>query len=86
MVPEFDKAIFSQKIGEIDIVKSSFGYHIIQVEERQSAHTQPLTEVQANIVAALTRDTAGQAESRYAEQLTAEASQNGLEKTAAASR
>jgi peptidyl-prolyl cis-trans isomerase D len=84
MVPEFDKAIFTQKIGEIDIVKSSFGYHIIQVEERQSAHTQPLTEVQANIVAALTRDAAGQAESRYAEQLTAEATKDGLEKTAAA--
>jgi peptidyl-prolyl cis-trans isomerase D len=84
MVPEFDKAIFSQKIGDIEIVKSSFGYHIIQVEERQSAHTQPLSDVQTNIVAALTRDVAGQAESRYAEQLTAEANQNGLEKTAAA--
>ncbi len=84
MVPEFDKAIFTQKIGDIAIVKSSFGYHIVQVEERQSAHTQPLSEVQANIVAALTRDAAGQAESRYAEQLTAEASKDGLEKTAAA--
>jgi peptidyl-prolyl cis-trans isomerase D len=84
MVPEFDKAIFAQKIGDIAIVKSSFGYHIIQVEERQSAHTQPLSEVQANIVAALTRDTAGQAESRYAEQLIAEANKDGLEKTAAA--
>jgi peptidyl-prolyl cis-trans isomerase D len=84
MVPEFDKAIFTQKIGDIAIAKSSFGYHIIQVEERQSAHTQPLSEVQANIVAALTRDAAGQTESRYAEQLTAEANKNGLEKTAAA--
>lgn len=84
MVPEFDKAIFSQKIGDIEIVRSSFGYHIIQVEERQEAHTQPLSEVQANIVASLTRDVAGQAESRYAEQLTAEASKDGMEKTAAA--
>ncbi|MGD1063675.1 MAG: peptidylprolyl isomerase [Terracidiphilus sp.] len=84
MVPEFDKAIFTQKIGDIAIVKSSFGYHIIQVEERQSAHTQPLSEVQANIVAALTRETTGQAESRYAEQLTAEANKDGLDKTAAA--
>jgi peptidyl-prolyl cis-trans isomerase D len=84
MVPEFDKAIFTQKIGDIAIVKTSFGYHIIQVEERQSAHTQPLSEVQANIVAALTRDVAGQAESRYADQLTAEANKDGLEKTAAA--
>jgi peptidyl-prolyl cis-trans isomerase D len=84
MVPEFDKAIFTQKIGDIEIVKSSFGYHIIQVEERQSAHTQPLSDVQANIVAALTRDDARQSESRYAEQLTAEANRDGLEKTAAA--
>jgi peptidyl-prolyl cis-trans isomerase D len=84
MVPEFDKAIFTQKIGDIAIVKSSFGYHIIQVEERQSARTQPLSEVQANIVAALTRETTGQAESRYAEQLTAEANKDGLDKTAAA--
>jgi peptidyl-prolyl cis-trans isomerase D len=84
MVPEFDKAIFTQKIGDIEIVKSSFGYHIVQVEERQSAHTQPLSEVQANIVAALTRDTAGQAETHYAELLTAEASKDGMEKTAAA--
>jgi peptidyl-prolyl cis-trans isomerase D len=35
MVPEFDKAIFSQKIGDIEIVKSQFGYHIVQVEERK---------------------------------------------------
>ena len=84
MVPEFDKAIFTQKINDIAIVKSSFGYHIIQVEERQQAHTQPLSEVQANIVAALTREAAAQAESRYAQQLTTEANKDGLEKTAAA--
>ncbi len=84
MVPEFDKAIFTQKIGDIEIVKSSFGYHIIQVEERQSAHTQPLSEVQATIVAALTREVGAQAETQFAQQLTAEASKNGLEKTAAA--
>ena len=38
MVPEFDNAIFTQKIGDIKIVKSQFGYHIVQVEERQPAH------------------------------------------------
>src|SRR5581483_6618916 len=41
MVPEFDNAIFTQKIGDIKIVKSQFGYHIVQVEDRQTAHTQP---------------------------------------------
>ena len=36
MVPEFDKAIFSNPIGQIAVVKSQFGYHVVQVEERQA--------------------------------------------------
>jgi peptidyl-prolyl cis-trans isomerase D len=84
MVPAFDNAIFTQKIGEIDIVKTNFGYHIVQVEERQTAHTQPLSEVQASIIAALTRETEAAAENNYAQQLTSEAVKTGMEKTAAA--
>ena len=34
MVPEFDNAIFTQKIGDTKIIKTQFGYHIVQVEER----------------------------------------------------
>ncbi|MGC9222456.1 MAG: peptidylprolyl isomerase [Terracidiphilus sp.] len=84
MVPAFDNAIFTQKIGDIDIVRTSFGYHIVQVEERQSAHTKQLSEVQQDIVASLTREAAAQAASRYAQQLTAEANKDGLAKTAEA--
>ncbi len=84
MVPAFDQAIFSQKIGDIAVVKTNFGYHVVQVEERQTAHTQPLTEVQSAIAETLKRDAEGQAASRFAQQLTAEASRNGLDKTAAA--
>ena len=84
MVPAFDNAIFTQKIGEIDIVKTNFGYHVVQVEERQAAHTQALSEVQANILATLTRQAQTAAEDNYAQQLTSEAIKNGLEKTAAA--
>src|ERR1700761_4679698 len=39
MVPEFDNAIFTQKVGDAKIVKTQYGYHIVQVEERQTAHT-----------------------------------------------
>jgi peptidyl-prolyl cis-trans isomerase D len=63
MVPEFDEcAIFTQKIGDTKIVKSQFGYHIIQVEERQTAHSQPLNEVLPTIQATLIRQKAAQAE------------------------
>ncbi|HEY1767185.1 MAG TPA: peptidylprolyl isomerase [Terracidiphilus sp.] len=84
MVPEFDNAIFTQKIGDIKIVKSQFGYHIVQVEDRQTAHTQPLNEVLPTIQATLVRDASAQAQENYAKQLTSEASKDGLEKTAAA--
>jgi len=84
MVPEFDKAIFSQKIGDIEIVKSQFGYHIVQVEERKPAHEQDLSEVLPTIQATLIRQKAAAAEENYAHTLTSEAMKDGLEKTAAA--
>jgi peptidyl-prolyl cis-trans isomerase D len=84
MVPEFDNAIFTQKVGDIAIVKSQFGYHVVQVEDRQDAHTQPLNEVLPQIQATLVRDASSQAEENYARALTSEADKNGLEKTAAA--
>jgi peptidyl-prolyl cis-trans isomerase D len=50
MVAEFDKAIFSQKVGETsDLVKTIFGYHIIQVLERQDAGLRPFADVKAEI-------------------------------------
>lgn len=84
MVPEFDKAIFTQKIGDIEIVKSQYGYHIVQVEERTAAHNQPLSEVEGTIKAALIRQKAAAAEESFAHSLTSEAIKNGLQKTAAA--
>ena len=84
MVPEFDKAIFSQKIGDTQIVKSQFGYHIVQVEERKPAHAQDLSEVLPTIQATLIRQKAAATEENYAHTLTSEAIKNGLEKTAAA--
>ena len=84
MVPEFDSAIFGQKIGDTKIVKSQYGYHIIQVEERQTAHTQPLNEVLPTIQVNLIRQKEAAAETSYAQSLASEAAKNGLDKTAAA--
>ena len=84
MVPEFDNAIFTQKIGDTKIIKTQYGYHIVQVEERQAAHTQQLNEVLPTIQATLIREKSAAAQENYARALTSEAIKNGLDKTAAA--
>jgi peptidyl-prolyl cis-trans isomerase D len=84
MVPEFDKAIFGNKINDIAVVKSQFGYHVVQVEERQSAHAQSVGEVTDTIKATLSRQLVAQAEDNYAKQLAQEAAQKGLQATASA--
>jgi peptidyl-prolyl cis-trans isomerase D len=66
------------------IVKSSFGYHIIQTEQKQQAGVKPLAEVKDTIVKALQQEKQGAAEQQFAAQLAAEAKKNGLDKMAAA--
>ena len=50
MVPEFEAAAFEMNEGDIsDPVKSAFGYHVIQVTEKQEEITQPFETVQTTI-------------------------------------
>ena len=50
-VPEFQAAINKlTKIGQISpVVKTTYGYHIIKLEEQRSARTKPLSEVKDQI-------------------------------------
>jgi peptidyl-prolyl cis-trans isomerase D len=51
-VPEFESAAFSLPKGAIsDLVKTQYGFHIIQVIDRQTARTQTFDEVKAPIAA-----------------------------------
>lgn len=51
MVPEFEQAAFSLKPGQIsDLVKTTFGYHIIKVVDSQPESVRPVADVKPEIV------------------------------------
>jgi peptidyl-prolyl cis-trans isomerase D len=84
-VPQFDSVAFAQKPGQISgLVRTQFGYHIIQTEDKQDAHTKPLDEVKSSIVDALTKQKAAQAEQALAQQLASDAQKTSLAQAAAA--
>jgi peptidyl-prolyl cis-trans isomerase D len=81
----YAKAAMALNPGQTSgLVKSSFGYHIIQTEQKQAAGVKPLAEVKDTIVKTLEQDKQGAALQSYGTELAAEAKKNGLDKTAAA--
>jgi peptidyl-prolyl cis-trans isomerase D len=53
-VPEFEKAAFGLPKGEVsDVIKTQYGFHIIKVLDKETAHTKPFEEVKDSIRAPL---------------------------------
>jgi peptidyl-prolyl cis-trans isomerase D len=53
-VPEFEKAAFTLPKGAVsDLVKTQYGFHIIKVLDRETAHTKPLDDVRLAILTSL---------------------------------
>jgi len=49
-VAEFEKAAFSLPKGSIsDLVKTQYGFHILKIMDKESAHTKPFDEVKDSI-------------------------------------
>jgi peptidyl-prolyl cis-trans isomerase D len=84
-VPEFEKAAFSLAKGQTsDLVKSSYGFHIIRVEDKHDAHLKTLAEVKSEIEEKVQQQKTARATEAAANALLSQARTDGLDKAAAA--
>jgi len=84
-VPEFEKAAFSLGKGQTsDLVKSSYGFHIIHVEDKQEAHLKMLAEVKSEIEEKVKQQKTARATEAAANALLSQARTDGFDKAAAA--
>jgi peptidyl-prolyl cis-trans isomerase D len=73
MVPEFETATFALKPGQIgDVVTTNYGFHIVQVMEKEDAHLRPLDDVRSEIVTGIKSQTLNDRMQALADQARAE--------------
>lgn len=76
-VPEFEKAAFSMNKGEIsDLIKTQYGFHIIKVLDKETAHTRPFDEVKDELRPNYLLNKVNQEASKIADQMSADIRQS----------
>lgn len=81
----YAKAAMALNAGQTSgLVKSQFGYHIIQTEEKQAAGVKPVSGEKASIVQIIEQQKQGAAQQQFAAQIASDAKKDGLDKAAAA--
>lgn len=83
-VPEFEKAAFGMNKGQTsDLVQTSYGFHIIQTEDKEVAKVKSLAEVKDSIEQTLKQQKVATLLDQMASTAETEAKNAGLDKTAA---
>jgi peptidyl-prolyl cis-trans isomerase D len=84
-VPEFEQSAFSLAKGQTSgLVQSSYGFHIIRLDDKQAAHVKSLDEVKDQIEGSIRQQKAAQAAANQVNGLLSQARSSGLDKAAAA--
>jgi peptidyl-prolyl cis-trans isomerase D len=86
-VPNFEKTAFSLKPGEMSgVIETEYGYHILQVEDKQAAHTQSFEEVKPQLLAEAQKQAAADLVKKAMDAARAEISRNPAQAEAIAKK
>jgi peptidyl-prolyl cis-trans isomerase D len=84
-VPEFEQAAFSlPKGGTSGVIRSSYGFHIIRVDDKQPAQVKSLEQVKSQIEPIIRQEKTSRTAENQASAIETEARTQGMDKAAAA--
>jgi peptidyl-prolyl cis-trans isomerase D len=68
MLKQIDDAVFKLKPGQLEIVRTSLGYHVIRLDDVKPAHIDTIEEARPKIIAALKEKSGSELARQYMDQ------------------